>query len=308
MRELTIDGRRIADNEPCYVIAEIGGNHGGSVQTAIEMIHAAADAGAHAVKFQKRANATLYRRALLDQVYDNENSYGPTYGAHREALELERDGLEKLQGAAGWRQISCFATAFDEDSADFLVELGMPAIKLASGSLRDEPLIRHVGRFGKPVILSTGGGTLADVDLAVNVLTGTRAPFALLHCTASYPCAFEELNLNCIPAMRERYPGVVIGWSGHDNGIAMSVAAYTLGARIIEKHFTLNRASKGTDHAFSLEPAGLRKLTRDLSRAQLALGDGVKRYYESERKPIAKMRRRHTPDGLRITGELDAIG
>lgn len=306
MRAIVIDERRIADDEPAWVVAEIGGNHGGSIDTAKQMIHAAADSGAHAVKFQIRDNATLYSRALLDQVYDNENSYGPTYGAHREALELTVEDLEKLSALARWRQMTCFATAFDEASADKLVALGMPAFKLASGALTDLDLLRYVAQFKKPIILSTGGGTYRDVDTAVELLTGTRAPFALLHCTASYPCAFEELNLRCIPVMLERYPQTVIGWSGHDNGIAMSVAAYTLGARIIERHVTLNRASKGTDHSFSLEPAGFKKLCRDLERARVALGTGVKQYYDSERKPIAKMRRRLTPDGLKITGALDA--
>lgn len=307
MRELHIEDRRIAEDEPCYVIAEAGHNHGGSLETAVQMLHAAADSGAHAFKLQKRSNQTLYSPALLDQAYDHENSYGPTYGAHRNALELTLEDFQKLQGIAHWRQLACFATAFDEDSADFLVSLGMPAFKVASGGLTDLALLKYLAQFQKPLIVSTGGGTFKEVDAAVNLLTGTRAPFALLHCTASYPCAFDELNLRCIPVMLERYPNTVIGWSGHDNGIAMSVAAYTLGARIIERHFTLNRASKGTDHSFSVEPAGLKKLCRDLERARVALGDGVKRYYESERKPIAKMRRRVTPDGLRITGALDAI-
>ena len=128
---------------------------------------------------------------------------------------------------------------------------------------------------------------------------------ALLHCTASYPCEFAELNLRTIGWFQRTFPDTLIGWSGHDSGIAMAVVAYTLGARIIEKHITLNRAMKGTDHAFSLEPAGLKKLCRDLARAHVALGDGVKRYYDSERKPIAKMRRRMTVDGLKITGEAD---
>lgn len=307
MRELWIDGLTIADDERCYVIAEIGGNHGGNIETAEQMIDAAAEAGASAVKFQCRHNETLYSRDLLDQPYDNENSYGATYGAHRAALELSPRDLARAQARARLRAVSYFATAFDERSADTLAELGVPAFKIASGGLTDLPLLRHVSQFDVPIILSTGGGTFSDVDRAVQCITARHQKLALLHCTASYPCAFEELNLRVIPVLRERYPELVIGWSGHDNGIAMSVAAYVLGARIIEKHFTLNRAMKGTDHAFSLEPGGLRKLCRDLTRARTALGDGAKRYYESERKPIAKMRRRHTPEGLRITGALDAV-
>lgn len=307
MRELVIDGRRIADDEPCYVIAEVGHNHQGSVETAKTMIQAAVDAGVDAVKFQTRANATLYSQALLDQPYDNENSYGPTYGAHREALELSPVDFKELHGWSHWWEGTCFSTAFDEASADFLNALRVPAFKIASGGLTDLPLLRHVASFGRPVLLSTGGGTMADIDRAVNTIAPINPQLAILHCTASYPCAFEELNLRCITTLREAYPDFVIGWSGHDSGIAMAMIAYSLGARIIEKHFTLNRAMKGTDHAFSLEPAGMKKLCRDLERAHVAMGDGVKRYYESERKPISKMRRRETPDGLRITGALDAI-
>jgi sialic acid synthase len=200
--------------------------------------------------------------------------------------------------------IACFATAFDELSADELAAvIDPPAYKLASGALEDLDLIRHVCSLGKPVILSTGGGSFREIDAAVNVALRHTTRLALLHCTASYPCAFEELNLRCIPAMRERYPNLVIGWSGHDSGIAMSVAAYTLGARIIEKHFTTNRALKGTDHAFSLEPAGMKKMCRDLQRARVALGDGRKRLYPSEVGPLSKMRRVETRHGLQITGD-----
>lgn len=304
MRDLTLDGFTINDASSCYVIAEIGHNHGGNIKVAESMIRVAADCGVHAVKFQKRENQTLFSSALLNQPYDNENSYGATYGAHRMALEFGLRDYTSIAATAQQSRVTWFATAFDEPSADFLVGAGVPAFKIASGGLTDDDLLRYVGQFRKPIILSTGGGTFREVDHAVDVLTGTRSPFALLHCTASYPCAFEELNLLCIPEMRERYPNTVIGWSGHDNGIAMAVAAYTLGARIIEKHFTLNRASKGTDHAFSLEPQGLKKLCRDLERTRVALGDGQKRFYDSEKKPISKMRRVPTPQGLQITGEL----
>lgn len=306
-RELTIKHRRISDDQPCYVIAEIGHNHGGSLEHALRLVHAAAESGAHAVKFQKRQNQTLYSKALLEQVYDNEHSYGPTYGAHREALELSPDDYTTVQRAAGLHQITCFATAFDEPSADELAKLQMPAIKLASGSLTDHALMRHVGQFGTPILLSTGGGTWREVDAAVDVLTGTRAPFALLHATASYPCQFHELNLRCISAMRERYPEIVIGWSAHVHNISMMLQAHAYGARILEAHFTLNRAGKGTDHAFSLEPATLSKLCKDLAYAHIAAGTGEKEYYASELKPISKMRRRLTRQGLRITGALDVL-
>jgi sialic acid synthase len=292
VRELTIGTRRIADDEPCYVIAEIGHNHGGKVATAVQMIKVAAACGASAVKLQKRDNENLYTRALLDQPYENENSFGATYGEHRKALEFGLSQFVSCRTVAGGVGVDFFSTAFDEASADFLMGVGVPAFKIASGDLTNIPLIRHVASFEKPIIISTGGGDWQDVDRAVDALVGGpwRLSFALLHCTAAYPVHdFSELNLLAIVEMRARYPGTVIGWSGHDNGIAMSLVAYSLGARIIEKHFTLNRASKGTDHAFSLEPAGLRKMVRDLDRARLSFGDGIKRSFPSEAGPLAKM-------------------
>lgn len=300
MRAIEIDGRRIDDASPAYVIAEIGGNHGGSVEVATTMVRVAALAGASAVKFQKRENATLYSQALLDAPYENENSFGPTYGAHRDALEFTAAQLAVCQATAKANMVTCFATAFDEPSADVLLELGMPAIKIASGSLTDTALLRHVAACHTPVILSTGGGRLEDIDQAVATLGS--CPHAILHCTASYPLQPDEANLGVIATLRQRFPHTVIGWSSHHPGIALSLVAYALGARILEHHVTLSRASKGTDHGFSLEAKGLQTLVEDLDKARLAMGDGIKRFYPSEVKPIAKMRRVPTPEGLRITG------
>lgn len=292
MSELTIAGRRIADDEPCYVVAEIGHNHGGSVATAQRMIQVAAECGVSAVKFQKRDNQTLYTPALLDKPYENEHSFGRTYGQHRQALEFGLSQYRACQATAHDCQVDCFATAFDEPSADFLLELGVPAIKIASGGLTDIPLLRHVSSCGVPIILSTGGGDAHDIDAAVRTVTAQTDQLAILHCTAAYPVRdYAELNLCCIVTLRERYPEFIIGWSGHVSGIAMSLVAYALGARMLEHHFTLDRTSKGTDHAFSLEPVGLKKLIRDLERSRLALGDGIKRFYPSEVAPISKMRR-----------------
>jgi sialic acid synthase SpsE len=305
VRELTIAGRRIADDAPCYVVAEIGGNHGGDLTVARRLIREAAQCGASAVKFQKRNNATLYDPAILAAPYDNENSFGPTYGAHRATLELSRSQLQALHGSAAASGLTCFSTAFDEASASLLHTLQTPAFKIHSGGLTDLALIRYVAAFGKPVLLSTGGGTLDDIDRAVDVLGD--CPHAILHCTASYPLQPEEANLRVIGTLRQRYPSTVIGFSSHSPGIAFSLIAYAFGARIIEMHFTLNRASKGTDHGFSLEPKGLMTLVEDLGKLHLALGDGIKRYYPSELGPISKMRRRPTDHGMQITGARDAL-
>lgn len=308
MREIRIADRVINDSSKPYVIAEIGSNHGGSLETALQMIRIAAACGADAVKFQCRENRTLYSPELLNAPYENENSYGKTYGEHREALELSRQDLLQCMLEAHISKVDCFSTAFDEPSVDKIAQLGMAAIKIASGGLTDKPLLRHAALSGLPIILSTGGGTMREIDAAVQVITAYTSQLAVMHCVASYPVRnYADHNLKCIQTLRETYPELVIGWSGHDSGIALAMAAYTLGARAIEMHFTLNRADRGTDHSFSLEPAGLSKLCRDLKRAHVALGDGVKRYLPSEIAPISKMRRRETADGLRITGERDAI-
>jgi sialic acid synthase len=306
MREIVIDGVRISDESDCYVIAEIGHNHQGNLETAKELFRAAKDSGAHAAKLQKRSNRQLFTREMYDKPYDNENSYGDTYGEHREFLEFGREQYAELQRYAKEIGISFFATAFDVPSADFLADLDVPAFKLASGDLTNIPLLQHVARFGKPMIVSTGGGTMADVRRAYEAIMPLNRQLCILQCTAGYPPAWEELNLSVISTFREAFPDIVIGFSSHDSGIAMAVAGYVLGARVIEKHFTLNRAMKGTDHAFSLEPTGLRKMVRDLRRTRIALGDGIKTMYPSEKAPLTKMAKklvaaREVPAGHRLT-------
>ena len=286
---ITIGQHEIGEHSKCYVIAEIGHNHQGSLDKARELFREAKLAGAHAVKLQKRDNRGLYTRAAYNKPYDNENSFGSTYGEHREFLEFGLKEYRELQAFAAELGVDFFSTAFDLASADFLHALNVPAYKIASGDLKSVPLLRHVASFGKPIVVSTGGALLDDVQRAYDTIMPINQQLAILQCTAGYPAAFEELDLRVISTFRERFPGAVIGFSSHDNGIAMPLAAYILGARIVEKHFTLNRASKGTDHAFSLEPVGLRKMVRDLERTHKALGNGIKKIYDSERAPITKM-------------------
>lgn len=289
MPELYVDGRRIADDEDAYVVAEIGSNHQGDVEKAKALIRAAKECGVDAVKLQKRDNRRLYTRALYEAPYDNEHSFGPTYGEHREALELSVAEWLELREFCREEGVTLFGTVFDEPSADLLAELGMPAFKIASGDLTNTPLLRHVASFGRPIFLSTGGGTLEDVERAVDAILPKNPQLCLLQCTASYPCEVEELDLQVIATYRDRFSEVVVGLSDHQDGIAMSLVAYMLGARVIEKHFTLSHSWRGTDHAFSLMPEGMRKLVRDLRRAPRALGDGEKRRYPSEERPLQKM-------------------
>jgi sialic acid synthase len=279
----------IGDNTPPYVIAEIGHNHQGSLEQALEMIRAAAKAGANSVKLQKRNNRLLFTPDAWNEVYNSENAFGSTYGEHREALEFGHPEYLACLNEARSLGIDFFATAFDFESADFLNSLPIPFFKVASGDLRNLPLLDYIAKFHKPMIISTGGSNFTLIDNAVNTIRRHHNEFAILQCTASYPAKYEELNLRVIPRLKELYPENVIGYSGHENGIAMAVVAFTLGARVIEKHFTLNRALKGTDHPFSLEPEGMRKMIRDLNRAFVAMGDGNKKIFDSERSAIAKM-------------------
>jgi len=288
-RELVINGKSISDDSDCYFIAEIGHNHQGKLETAMEMLKAARECGVDAAKFQKRDNRSLYTQALYNQPYDHENSFGKTYGEHREALEFGLEEYQELMRYAREIGITLFATAFDFKSADFLMELDVPAFKIASGDLKNTPLLEYVARFQKPMIVSTGGGTLADVQRAYDTIMPINRQLCLMQATCSYPCAFDEMNLSVISTYRERFPDIVIGLSAHDSGIAMVMVSSILGARVIEKHFTLNRAMKGTDHAFSLERPGLSRAVRDLRRARLAMGDGVKRVYPSETGGLYKM-------------------
>jgi sialic acid synthase len=283
IRELIIDGIRIADDGDCYVIAEVGHNHGGSVEKCKELFEAARWSGANAVKLQKRDNKTLYTEEMYNSPYNSEHAYGKTYGAHREALEFDFDQYTLLKCYAEAIGLTFFATAFDVPSSDFLAALKVPAIKIASGDLNNFELLEHVYDLEIPIIMSTGGGDIEDVGAAVLACD----PEAILHCTSGYPANYDELNLRVLGTFREQFP-CVVGWSGHDTGIAMAPVAYALGARVIEKHFTLDRSAKGTDQAMSLEPHGFRAMVENLKLCKRALGDGVKRRYASEVAPLAK--------------------
>lgn len=288
-RELVVKSKIISEESDCFVIAEIGNNHQGNIEKCKEMFKAAKECGVDAVKLQKRENKKLYTKELYNKSYENENSYGNTYGEHRDALEFNKSQYIELLNYAESIDLILFATAFDITSADMLAEIDIPAFKVASGDLRSIPFLQYLAKFGKPLIVSTGGANIEDVKRAYHAIMPINSQLAFLQCTASYPVDFSKLDLNVIKTYREMFPELIIGLSDHDNGIAMAPVAYMLGARIIEKHFTLNHALKGTDHAFSLEPIGMKKLVRDLKRTKIALGDGVKKIYPEEIQPIIKM-------------------
>ena len=286
---LTIEQHDINQNTDCYVIAEIGCNHQGDIEKAKSIITKAKQAGADAVKLQKRNNKKLFTQSMFDMPYINENSFGKTYGEHREFLELNKADYIELQQHAKDSSITLFATPFDFESVDFLADLNMPAYKIASGDITNIPLIEYVANLGKPMLVSTGGATLKDVKRAYETIMPINPNLCILQCTSSYPAEPEDMNLKVIETYSDTFQDIIIGLSDHQNGIAMALVGYVLGARVIEKHFTINRGWKGTDQAFSLEFAGLEKLVRDLHRARIAMGDGIKSLTEKEKNPIFKL-------------------
>ncbi len=290
MRTLSIGDRLIGEGEPAFIIAEAGINHQGDEQIALRLIEVAAAAGADAVKFQKRTVSRILTRAGLEMPYVNPNSFGPTYGEHKRALEFDLDTFRRLQRRAHELGLIFLASAWDEESVDQLEAINVPAHKAASAEVTNTPLLEHMARTGKPLLLSTGMSTLEEVDRAVASVRRHHDQLVLLQCTSTYPSDFEAINLRVINLYRQRY-GLLVGYSGHERGIALGPVAVALGACVVERHFTLDRTMKGSDHAASLEPAGLEKLVRDIRATEQALGDGVKRMIEGEwpvRRKLAK--------------------
>jgi N-acetylneuraminate synthase len=285
---LTIGANRVGEHDPVYLIAEIGLNHNGDVELAKRLIDVAADAGAQAVKFQKRTpdvSTPEHMKRVL-----RETPWGEmTYLEYRHRVEFNRDQYIEVGDYATVRGLDWFASPWDEPALEFLEELNVVAHKVASASVTDIPLLRAMAATGKPVILSTGMSTMEQIDAAVAVFD--PANLVVLHATSSYPMPEEEANLLMIRTLSDRFPHLIVGYSGHERGLQISIAAVALGARVVERHLTLDRTMWGSDHAASLEPQGFEHLVRDIRIIEQALGDGVKRVFPGERAPLAKLRR-----------------
>lgn len=281
-----IGGRPIGPTEPCFVVAEIGINHNGILETARQLIAAAALAGCDAVKLQKRTIEVVYSADELAK--PRESLFGTTNGELKRGLEFGADEYRAFGASCATHKLMWFASCWDEGSVDFIEQFNPPCYKIASASLTDDDLLRHHRRTGRPIILSTGMSSVEEIDRAVGLL-GTQ-DLILMHCTSTYPARSEELNLRAIHTLERRY-GVPVGYSGHEIGLATSVAARALGACMIERHITLDRAMWGSDHAASVEPQGFARLVRDIRTVEAAFGDGVKRVYDSEAPVIQKLRR-----------------
>ncbi len=272
---IKIDNRLIGDGQPTYVIAEIGVNHNGILDLALELIDVAVNCGADAVKFQKRKLEKLYARKYLDNANAGEKTLRYLLPILQQ-VELSEDAYFRIAEHCEQKGITLLASAFDIDSADFLEQLGVPAYKVASADLTNLPLLDHLVKKGKPLILSTGMSRMEEVELTVNFLKERNAEFALLHCNSTYPAAFEDINLLFMNQLRQF--DVPVGYSGHERGIAISTVASALGASIIERHLTLDRTMDGPDHAASLEPQGFQKMVRDIRQVATALGTGEEKF------------------------------
>ena len=285
---VTIGSHKIGDGLPAYLIAEIGLNHNGSVELATQLIDVAADAGAQAVKFQKRTPEISTPEHMKS--VPRETPWGEmSYLEYRHRVEFDREQYIEIGDHATMRGLDWFASPWDVPAIDFLEELNVVAHKVASASVTDLELLRALAATGKPIILSTGMSTLEQIDAAVETL-GTRN-LVMLHATSTYPLPPEEANIRMIETLRSRYPGVPVGYSGHERGLQISLAAVAIGAVAVERHITLDRAMWGSDHAASLEPTGFEHLVRDIRVIEQAMGDGIKRVFPGELAPQAKLRR-----------------
>ena len=281
MRTIPVGNLVVGDGQPCFVIAEIGLNHNGDTELASRLIDVAVEAGANAVKFQKRTVDTLAIASVLDAPDARFPAFGGTYRQIREHLEFDEAEYTSLARYCAERGILFFATPFDEQAADFLERLDPPAYKVASHSVTNLPFLQHVAEFGRPVIMSSGMCTLDELDEAVAIFQGRRTPIALMHCVSAYPTPPEQSNLRMMDTLRERYM-VPVGYSGHEIGDLPTLAAVARGAALVERHVTADRTLVGFDHKLSLEPGELRRMIGAIRLIEQTIGAGDKAVSETE--------------------------
>tara|TARA_Y100000748_G_C15448132_1_gene469831 strand:- start:10 stop:888 length:879 start_codon:yes stop_codon:yes gene_type:complete len=283
------ENRAIGENEPPFIIAEIGNNHNGSIENALELIKTANNIGVDAVKFQVKNIEKSFSQELLDSSYVNENSFGKTYREHKQALEFSKEQLVEIYEFSRKLGIICFSTPFDTDSVDLLETIDNPIYKISSFHVTDLPLIEKVSKTKKPIIMSTGMSSIEEIDKAVELIRNHHDELILLQCTSCYPTNDEDVNLAVIPSLRNRY-SCPIGYSGHERGIAICTSAVALGACVIERHFTSDRTLKGPDHASSIEPIGMKDIVMRSKKIFSALGNSNKSVLDCELKNRQKFR------------------
>lgn len=286
-REVKIGNRMIGDGHPTYIIAEIGINHNGDLETAKDMILKAKETGVDAVKFQKRTPELCVPKDQRDMMRETPWGY-ITYMEYRERVEFSKEDYLEIDNLCKELKIDWFVSVWDEPSVDFMETFDPVCYKLPSASLTDHDLLRKVRATGRPMIVSTGMSTGEQIKEAVKVI-GTD-DLIITHATSTYPCDPAELNLKMIPTLINQFP-CPIGYSGHEVGLITSVVAVSMGACVVERHFTLDRSMWGSDQSASVEPGGFRLLTKYIRVTEMALGDGVKRIYDSEKSSMKKLRR-----------------
>ncbi|OGX38712.1 MAG: hypothetical protein A3D87_03515 [Omnitrophica WOR_2 bacterium RIFCSPHIGHO2_02_FULL_50_17] len=285
MQDILLEKRRIGESHPCFIIGEIGLNHNGSVELAQRLIDACQEAGVDCVKFQKRNVAGLAIKDVLDAPDPRFPEFGRTYRDIRNHLEFDARQYRQIINHARSRGMIFLCTAFDIPSVDFLETLDVCGYKTASHSVTNLPLLKKLAKIAKPVILSTGMCVLKELDRAVDILKSWGAPLVLLHCVSSYPQAPEESNLKIIDTLRERY-GVTVGYSGHEIGAWPTLLAVARGAKVVERHVTLDKTMVGFDHKLSLEPAELKGMALQIRQVEQILGSGEK--WVSEREQVTR--------------------
>lgn len=285
-KEVKIADKIIGDAQPCFIIAEIGINHNGSVELAKKLIDIAAMAGCDAVKFQKRTVNVVYSKEELAK--ERESIFGTTNGDLKRGLEFSLNQYNQINDYCKKKGIMWFASCWDEGSVDFIEQFDPPCYKISSASLTDDNLLRHTKATGKPILLSTGMSTMDEIQHAVDILGEDN--LIMYHCTSTYPTDASEINLKVIDTFKKKF-SCPIGFSGHERGIMPSILSVAQGACSVERHITTDRTLWGSDHAASLEPDGLYRLVRDIRQVPITLGDGFKRVYKTELPIIDKLRR-----------------
>ena len=285
-KNIKIGSYLVGDNEPCFVIAEIGINHNGDIETAKKLIDVSVEAGAQAVKFQKRTIDVVYSADELLKPRDS--IFGKTNGDLKRGLEFGKKEYDVIDKYCKEKNILWTASCWDQDSLKFIMNYEPKFLKIASASLTDSSLLIEHKNKNLPIILSTGMSTMEQIEKAINILE--RKNLILLHCTSSYPCKIEELNLKTINTLIEKF-SLLVGYSGHEVGLATTVSAVALGSCVIERHITLDRSMWGSDQSASVEPVGFKKLVNNIRATEMALGDGIKIVYQGEKDIIKKLRR-----------------
>ena len=288
IQPVALGGRPVGPGEPSYIVAEIGINHNGSLDLAKQLIDASVAAGCDAVKFQKRTPEACVPADQRDKMRQTPWGY-ITYLDYRYKVEFEETEYAEIDRHCKEQGIQWFTSCWDEASVDFCERFEPPCYKIQSAAVTDFPLLDRLKATGRPLVLSTGMSSMDEIDAAVAHLGSDG--LVLTHSTSSYPCPPEEVNLRMIQTLRERFPGVPVGYSGHETGLPTTVAAVAMGACYVERHITLDRAMWGSDQAASVEPGGFQRLVHYIRTVEQAMGDGVKRVYDSELPSRAKLRR-----------------